>query len=495
MLAESQFREIMKTKLFFILITFAANVFAQPDSLWSSIFNEYSRQELDNTTFTSDSCFLMVGTDHQNYQHITSLKANRNGELIWIRKINNNIDKFWGFCGTECSDGNYIVGGLWDENGHHRNIQAFVTKLTSNGDSLWTRYYGGEEEERFLDCISTNDGGMAFMGPTTSFGAGHLDGWLVKTDINGNVEWDKTYGGEEGELLSSIVQTSDNGFAAAGQTASYAAGRTDVYLVKTDSLGNEEWSENYGTEEMDGCYDMIQTSDGGFILAGYSYGICGSGDFYAVRINPQGEMIWDHIYHDRELGIHGICHSVIELEDGGFLLSGTNGLYRPRAGQGDKIFLIRIDSSGEPLWYGVYGSRRMTRGSESFLMEDDGFMLFGWTIGDNYDFFMLRTGRDPVLDNVELLDPSYPSQFTVHQPYPNPFNSSTTITYTLPRPEHVTITIFDQMGRRLTTLLNSCKQPGQHQVKWNADGQASGVYFLTLQAGKETRGMEVVFVR
>lgn len=113
-------------------------------------------------------------------------------------------------------------------------------------DSLWSRTYGGDEDEVAADVIQTSDGGFLLTGYTFSFGSDPEDLWVVKTDSNGDSIWSKTYGGEEHEAGSAIISTSDGGYAIAGHTMSNSAGLWDLWLLKIDSLGDSIWSVRYG---------------------------------------------------------------------------------------------------------------------------------------------------------------------------------------------------------------------------------------------------------
>ena len=139
----------------------------------------------------------------------------------------------------------------------------------------WTKTYGGKKLEHAWSIVQTNDGGYALAGYTMSYGAGANDFWLVKTDTNGNQLWNRTYGGTGSDFAYSVIQTSDGGYAIAGETSSYGAGYSDAYLVNADSAGNQLWNKTYGGTDNDGSWSVVQTSDGGYALAGFtrSYGV------------------------------------------------------------------------------------------------------------------------------------------------------------------------------------------------------------------------------
>ncbi|MCK5420795.1 MAG: hypothetical protein KAJ08_01445, partial [Deltaproteobacteria bacterium] len=138
----------------------------------------------------------------------------------------------------------------------------------SNGNKEWDKTFGGTSSDEANSVQQTSDAGYIIAGCTRSFGAGQSDGWLVKTDSNGNKEWDKTFGGVEYNWAESVQQTTDGGYIIAGRTQSFGAGQSDGWLVKTDSNGNKEWDKTFGGSNKDYAESVQQTSDGGYIFAG-----------------------------------------------------------------------------------------------------------------------------------------------------------------------------------------------------------------------------------
>jgi predicted secreted protein len=151
---------------------------------------------------------------------------------------------------------------------------------------LWSETYGGINDDRALSLVATLDGGYTIAGTTDSFGAGGYDFWLVKTDADGNMQWDNTYnGGGSSEHAYSLVQTGDGEYALAGFTNSVAeGGETDFWLVKTDSTGNQLWSRTYGGAGNEEAHSLVQTDDGEYMIAGYTDSLGAGGyDFWLVK--------------------------------------------------------------------------------------------------------------------------------------------------------------------------------------------------------------------
>jgi len=182
---------------------------------------------------------------------------------------------------VQTSDGGYALLGYTFPN-PIGNINSWLVKTDANGNMEWNKTYGGTGWEYAYDLVQTSDGGYALAGYTQSYGAGGGDAWLVKTDANGNMEWNKTYGGTSSDYAKALVQTIDGGYALAGSTESFGAGAADYWLVKSDAEGNVQWNKTYGGTGDDKAEALVQTSDGGYALAGGS-GSFGTADFWLVK--------------------------------------------------------------------------------------------------------------------------------------------------------------------------------------------------------------------
>ncbi len=207
----------------------------------------------------------------------------------------------------------------------------------------WNQTYGGSYSDAGRSVEQTADGGYILIGSTRSYGAGNWDVWLIKTDINGHMEWNQTYGGPESDLGFCGEQTADGGYIITGYTRSYGAGNADVWLIKTDINGHAEWNQTYGGPESDMGRSGEQTTDGGYILTGYtsSYG-AGLMDMWLIKTDENGHMEWNQTYGGpaRDYGSY-----VEQTMDGGYLITGSTDSY----GAGDwdwDVWLIKTDANG-----------------------------------------------------------------------------------------------------------------------------------------------------
>ena len=172
-------------------------------------------------------------------------------------------------------------------------ILGFIFPDQALSQATWTETYGGSESDYGNSVQQTTDEGYIVAGYTYSFGAGFYDAWLIKTDAFGDTLWTKTYGGStDSDYGYSVQQTKDGGYIIAGSTYSYGAGLSDGFLVKTDAQGNMLWKNTFGGSGQDYFYSVQQTEDGGYIMVGSteSYGD-GSSDVYLVKTDPNGSSL------------------------------------------------------------------------------------------------------------------------------------------------------------------------------------------------------------
>jgi hypothetical protein len=250
--------------------------------------------------------------------------------------------------------------------------------------------YGGATYDRAAALVQTGDDGYALAGSTDSYGAGSSDFWLVKTDSNGNAQWNKTYGGIDDEWAYALVQTVDGGYVLAGYTYSFGAGDSDFWLVKTDADGNEQWNRTYGGIKSDYASSVVQTSDGGYAIAGSSYSFgAGNWDFWLVKTDADGSALWNRTYDGAGLDS---WPSVVQTSDGGYAIAGTTENF---AVSYSDFWFVRTDSSGNALWNRTYGGTEYEYASSVVQTSDGGYAIAGYAEvhgPGGYDFWLVKIG-------------------------------------------------------------------------------------------------------
>ncbi len=293
---------------------------------------------------------------------------------------------------THTSDGGYILAGYSyyiDE----RHFGARLVKTDANGNMQWQRNIGGNRFYEAHYAMQTSDGGYIIAGSTGSYGAGSDDFWLVKTDAEGIEQWNRTFGGEYADIASSVRQTSDGGYIMAGRTESYGAGSDDFWLVKTDPEGTEQWNRTFGGDSIDSLYSFQQTIDGGYILCGdtRSFGT-GSSDFWLVKTDNNGIELWNRTFgganYDR-------AYSVQQTSDGGYILA---GMTRSFSANHFDFLLVKTDSNGTEQWNRTIVGPNEDNSPHSILQSPGGGYIIAGKTGsggtESYDMWLVMTDQD-----------------------------------------------------------------------------------------------------
>ncbi len=237
---------------------------------------------------TSNGGYIVSGTLNIGIafeQKILLIKTDCIGNTEWS-KIYGETGFQGSYCVQQTCDGGYILVGYTDSEGAGSTDIWFI-KTDVNGDTVWTKTYGGNLQDWGYYVEQTHDGGYILTGSTSSFGAGSADVWLIKTDQQGNALWTKTYGGNDFDRGIEVHQISGSGYIIIGRTQSFSSGNMDIWLIETDDQGNIRWSKTYGGMGYEYAHAGHQTIDGGYIITGYKYpeGL-GDADIFLLKTYP-----------------------------------------------------------------------------------------------------------------------------------------------------------------------------------------------------------------
>lgn len=454
-------------------------------TLWTKTFGESDTDYAYTVQQTTDGGFIIgahSGSFGAGSHDVYLIKCDANGEIVWT-KVYGGSSADGAYSIQQTVDGGYIISAHVNSFGAGLH-DVYLIKTDAQGDTLWTKIYGGSNEDRLRAVQQTTDGGYILVSETLSFGAGSADVYLVKTDSSGNLMWTKTYGGSAADYGYSVRQTLDGGYVIAGYTSSFGAGMSDVYLIRTDSIGDISWAKTYGGNASDFGHSVQQTTDEGYIITGYTESFGTAGDVYLLRTDSDGNLLWSQSYggasNDRGW-------SVQQTTDGGYVIAG----YSESFGVGDKnVYLIKTDEFGssgcnESTAGTVVGNTATIVNSTQTSIGSGGFVNTTTTI----------TGAGATVDS--LLCSNFPTdieqfpdspdanaeEFTLFQNYPNPFNPSTRISYSLSNSSFVSLTVYDILGREIETLVDEFQKAGTYVAHFDASKLASGIYFYKLQTG------------
>jgi hypothetical protein len=310
-------------------------------TMWTKTFGASNTDYAWTVYQTADSGYLVgahTGSFGAGSHDIYLMRCDKVGDTIWTRAYGgSSADGVYSL--QQTSDGGFILACHTSSFGAGSHDVYFV-KLDAAGDTLWTRAYGGAGGDFLRAVHQTSDSGYIAVAETFSFGAGGADIYLVRTNQNGDLLWSKSYGSASSDFGYSVRQTQDGGFIVAGYTSSFGAGQFDVYLLKTDSAGALLWAKTYGGAQSDFGYSVKETNDGGYIIAGYTQSFGVGSDVYLIRTDSLGELQWSKIYG----GAGGdFGWSVEQTVDGGYVVAGYTSSFG--AGSND-VYLIKTDEFG-----------------------------------------------------------------------------------------------------------------------------------------------------
>ncbi|MCK5052174.1 MAG: T9SS type A sorting domain-containing protein [Candidatus Cloacimonetes bacterium] len=472
-------------KYFFILtlliITFAVNAQIIPDTLWTRTFGGGGNDIAYSVKQTTDGGFIIAGYTNSygvGESDFWLVKTDLNGNEEWNQTYGGNeLDRAHSV--QQITDGGFIIAGYTNSFGLGY-YDFWLVKTDENGNEEWNHTYGGVDLDRAYSVQQTTDGGFIIAGSTESYGAGNRDFWLIKTDENGNEEWNHTYGGDNLDMALSVQQTTDGGYVIAGWGGDYGS----YLLVKTDANGFEEWNQTYGDINLAIAQSVQQTTDGGYIIAGWIEIGTDNRKFYLVKTDANGIEEWDQIYSG---GLFNTACSVKQTIDGGSILAGDT--YSSETFSFD-FWLMKTDEFGNEEWNQSYGGDGHDMAMSIQLTTDGGYVIAGFS--ESYgaggsDFWLIRLDQEISIANNTIVESLIPNLSN----YPNPFNPTTTISFSIPEESKVELSIYNIKGQKIKSLLSDQISAGEHSIVWNGEDASgkivsSGVYLYKLNVNGKT---------
>jgi len=505
-----------KSAIISLILLSAALSNAQPATLWSRCLGGSDRDYAYSIRQTFVEDFIVAGYsfsndgdvagNHGNGDYLVA-RLNLSGEIEWQRCLGGTNDDL-AYSIEQTEDCGFIIAGYtnsndFDVSGWHVGYSIFglatydywIVKLNPAGAIEWQRCLGGSGADYAKHIQPTGDGGYIVAGESYSndgdvsgwhegydlFGVPTFDYWVAKLSSTGDLEWQRCLGGSNEETAFSIQQTSDGGFIIAGNSwsddgdVSGNHGKSDYWIVKLSVSGSTEWQRCFGGTNEDYAHSIKQTSDGGYIIAGFSnsndgdvtgwhvgYDISGTiaySDCWIVKLDSSGAIAWQCCLGG---SLFDEAYSIQQTADGGYIVAGNSGSVDGDVsgihGSGD-YWIAKLDTCGSIIWQLCLGGSGVENAYSVHETTDKGFAIAGYTTSDDgdvsgthgsTDLWIVRLSPETSVEEASAV----PEHFSISA-FPNPFNSAVTISLDVPvgaglRPARVEI--FDLSGRRIAQL-------------------------------------------
>jgi hypothetical protein len=535
--------KVMKYFLLFILSIsiVTSSILAQPTIQWSKCYGGTRNDFPSSLLSTRDGGYIMAGstasTDKDIFLHhgdydVWVVKLNSDGSIKW--------EKTFGGTGGDAAggiiqafDGSYLIAGSTNSNdgdvtGAHGGSDVWILKIDSLGNLLWEKTYGGSNNEAAATIMEAGEGGYAIFGTTNStdgdvkgfHGGIGSDIWIFTITGTGTIIWQKTLGGSGDDQASSFIRTSDGGYALTGFTNSVDGdllGRvrdttTDLWALKLTGAGELLWQKTFGGSSYEQGNAIIETLDHGFGIIGSTLSndgdVSGLHGFYSdawlLKLGSTGTMQWQKTYG----GTQGeIGFSIIQKQDSGYVVAAStvseDGDVSGLHGSTD-CWIFKTTKTGDLLWQKTLGGSKedASLGAGIIPTPDSGFLVASMTKSSDGDV-LARKGDSTKDWDIWLVKLS-PEKAAVNNfsndneklfsVYPNPSVGPVKFRYNLPTLSEISIEIFNPLGEKLRTLLNSKEEAGTHEQIFDITPYPAGMYFLKIDInGKyEMQKIEVI---
>ena len=408
-----------------------------------------------------------------------------NWDVLWRRTYGegNYEEHAYGVCPAP-EDGLFVVGS---KSGPGED-DVWVLRLGKWGDVMWDAMFGGIRDDRASAVCPTRDGGAVVAGRTMSFAAGCYDVYVLRLGPDGKLVWDLSFGGREHDWAEDVARVPEGGFVVAGMTFSYGRGWSDAWLIRLDEDGTPLWMRTYGGEGMDWASSILPLPGGDFLVAGGTRNPGEGSDALLLRVDGDGNLIWSRTY-----GGDGSeeARSLSVSHDGNLLVAGMKDY---------DFWLMEVDEDGEVLWERTYGGKDVDEAYGVVAFPDGRMALAGGTKSFGpWDEDILVLLLDERETFVWAEEEEGESSCGFMSPYPNPFNVSLVIPFSLARYGKVRVEVYNSMGR-LVWRASGTYGPGVHMVAWdgrdmNGRPASSGVYVVRTRTGEGGYVRKVSLVR
>ncbi len=410
-------------------------------------------------------------------------------------------------------------------------IGVLLFTVDGLGQNTWVKTYGGSGDNRGYSIVSTSDGGCILTGETLSndgdfsgMNKGGRDIFVIKLNSSGDILWKKTFGGSSDDFGKSITTTSDGGFVLTGYTSSNNGdfsgmnkGSYDIFVIKLNSSGEIVWKKTFGGSSYDWGYSITTTSDGGFVLTGWTSS--NDGDFsgmskggeteiFVIKLNSNGDIVWKRTFGGGGINKTQVGETITITNNDrvvviGWFDSNDNDFSGMNKGSSD-IFVLNLNSNGDTVWKKTFGGNSSESGNSITSSSDGGFVLTGGTSSNDGDFsgmnkgasdiFVMKLDSNGNLNNTTSIN-EFSEPTTTLSVHPNPFSNSTTISYKIDSPSNVRIELLNTLGQTIEVLREDYTDIGTYQLPLNVSTLSSGMYSVRMRSGSMNEVVPVWVVR
>ena len=464
----------MKKIHLFILLTLAFNMLLKAQTTFERTYSDSGITNAYDVIATYDGGYAITGfktCSMFNCQDFFLLKLDSLGNVEWVRLY----DEF-GFDDQansliQTTDSGFVMTGFSSTPPNlGRNVR--IVKTDKNGNLLWNRNYGNTGCEEGYDVEQTFNGGFIIATQADTGGTcNEIQIELIKTDALGIIEWQTQYYNAGQGRAVAVEQTADSGFVCTGVTnfiITTTSGE-DVFLLKTDKNGNEQWVKFYGNEGSERGEDVIVSSDGGFVIAGY--GGTTNALAYVIKTDLLGDTIWTQTYPhwDQTYGA-----GIIEDNFSNYLITGNSALTG-----NSSLYLLKTNSvNGTKIWEKTFKDtpNSNTSANSIALTQDGGYIMCGITSGTPPTrVYVVKTDTAGLIVGINEITPTTTSTVNV---YPNPFNNYTTVDLTelLLTNNSIEVALMDLTGKLLFETTTT-----EHLFKLYNENYPKGMYLLMIK--------------
>ena len=442
---------------------------------WAKTFSGTGSFGAGTVVETRDSGFAVIGIGQYtlgNNVKMFLIRTDKNGDTLWTKSYGGGLTNYIVDL-IQTSDGGFVMTG-YTNSYLPSGFNMYVIKIDSIGSYVWKRTFGGHSSDFGTAVKETADHGFIVTGNTGSFSCWITDAYLVKLNSSGNLQWSKTFCVAGSCSASDVLETTDSGYVLIGNCGLYQSNDDDIFMIRTNSIGDTIWTKTFGGVNYDDGYQIKVTPDSGYVVVGYSSSFDTSGTPFCFKTDFEGNLQWSKIAFEGQ----GSSYSSLVISDSAIYVSGT----RNNLGLSSVSF-SRIGLNG----YGCNLIPIQTPEKHYTLQVHSPGTLVG-TGGTYYSHPFQTISGTSVVEICDIVGiPSYPHSLNYFfQIDPNPASTTFTINSSLIENENGTIEIIDVLGRNVFTGIARVK------AEYNIASLTAGVYFVQLKTREGTAVSKLV---